>query len=505
VPAAAAAAAPSDHSGPARLAADFAPGTVSGHQLFTDFASVGNRTVFLRSDEEHRVVLWGSDGTSQGTAALGVLCPTCAPGLLLGSTGSVAFYRVNLVNQDDPKFETRIWRTDGTSAGTFPVTEGFQAPFAPMSSLSSLAGNRLFFVACTPELGCEPWSSDGTWEGTSPVGEIVPGPGNANIQGIRDIAAAGARAFLIAGDSDATLSLWIADADAHTVKRLRGVPRVRHLVALSGAGPGRIFFIGEDTQGGGLEIWTSDGTAAGTREVQTFSSYPRLLSALGDKLFFVAPGTDGEELWTSGGTAVGTRALTSFQAPSPFEQTYWLKPLGGKLYFVADDVTHGAELWVSDGTAAGTHLVRAINPPVNPDGDPANFPFLDTELTPAGDYLFFRADDGKDGGHGTELWRSDGTPGGTERLTDICAGQCSSVPASITVHAGRVFFAADDGFSGTELWVSDGTEAGTRLVEDVQPGLDSSAPSLLTAAESKLFFTANDGVHGRELWVVPVP
>ena len=67
-----------------------------------------------------------------------------------------------------------------------------------------------------------------------------------------------------------------------------------------------------------------------------------------------------------------------------------------------------------------------------------------------------------DPAHGIELWRSDGTPGGTERLTDICAGRCSSLPAAITVRAGRVFFKANDGFSGDELWVSDGTAGSER-------------------------------------------
>ena len=75
-----------------------------------------------------------------------------------------------------------------------------------------------------------------------------------------------------------------------------------------------------------------------------------------------------------------------------------------------------------------------------------------------------------DPAHGVELWRSDGTPGGTERLTDVCAGRCSSQPAVIAVHAGWVFFRANDGFSGDELWVSDGTPGSERRVRDLCPG-----------------------------------
>jgi ELWxxDGT repeat protein len=104
-----------------------------------------------------------------------------------------------------------------------------------------------------------------------------------------------------------------------------------------------------------------------------------------------------------------------------------------------------------------------------------------------------------DPAHGAELWRSDGTPGGTERLTDICAGPCSSLPAATAVHAGRVFFRANDGFSGDELWVSEGTPGSERRVRALCPGLCSAYPSLVVAAGDRLlFFSYFSG--GLELW-----
>jgi len=98
---------------------------------------------------------------------------------------------------------------------------------------------------------------------------------------------------------------------------------------------------------------------------------------------------------------------------------------------------------------------------------------------------------GSDPAHGIELWRSDGTPGGTERLTDVCAGRCSAQPASITIHAGRIFFAADDGFSGTELWVSDGTPGSERRVRDVCPGPCSAVPSLVEEVGERMLFISH--------------
>src|ERR671919_398174 len=51
-----------------------------------------------------------------------------------------------------------------------------------------------------------------------------------------------------------------------------------------------------------------------------------------------------------------------------------------------------------------------------------------------------------DAAHGSEVWRTDGTAGGTERVTDVCAGFCGSrpsAPSAFSVHAGRAYFVAD--------------------------------------------------------------
>src|SRR4029078_3756905 len=92
------------------------------------------------------------------------------------------------------------------------------------------------------------------------------------------------------------------------------------------------------------------------------------LTGVGRRLFFTAQdGTHGEELWTSDGTRAGTvlvkdinrdTASDDRSAPSP------LTGVGARFFFAADDGTHGRELWTSDGTRAGTVLVKDINPSV---------------------------------------------------------------------------------------------------------------------------------------------
>jgi ELWxxDGT repeat protein len=120
-----------------------------------------------------------------------------------------------------------------------------------------------------------------------------------------------------------------------------------------------------------------------------------------------------------------------------------------------------------------------------------------TALVSVGGTLYFAGDDGV---HGNELWRSDGSPGGTVMIADINSGSAGSNPYALTNINGTLFFDATDGTHGTELWRSNGTASGTLMVKDINPGSADSRPLSLTNANGTVFFSADDGVHGHELW-----
>src|SRR5690606_29105847 len=250
----------------------------------------------------------------------------------------------------------------------------------------------------------------------------------------------------------------------------------------------------------GLELWRSDGTAAGTRLVLdlapgTAGSTPdALVAADGPRVYFRAfPGVSSSELWVSDGTVAGTRRiLQSVAAPRAVEPQV---SVGATLFFGRHDPTHGFEPWVTDGTFAGTRLLRDVHP-----GTQSSWPTLFS--TPAGRVWFVALDPVQ----GAELWVSDGTTSGTRLVADIAAGVRDSAPRHVTPSpdGNLVAFSATDRVTGVEAWLSDGTPAGTLLLADLNrsiPGATASAdPRTPVDRLGQLVFAAEDGVHQRELW-----
>ena len=161
----------------------------------------------------------------------------------------------------------------------------------------------------------------------------------------------------------------------------------------------------------------------------------------------------------------------------------------GSLYFSADDGTHGYELWKSDGSPGGTQMVKDINP--GSDSSPG-------WLTVFNGSLYFEATDGT---NGDELWKSDGVVGGTTEMVKDINPSGDSNPQAFTVLNGNLYFRATDGTNGIELWKSDGVVGGTtERVKDINPGIGDSSPNYLTAIGNSLYFQATDGTNGYELW-----
>jgi ELWxxDGT repeat protein len=491
------------------LVADINPGSTDGvpnGSALSDLTALGS-FLYFSADVGTGAQLWKSDGNAARTAPVFNLAPSN-----LTAVGSALNFTA-----DDGINGTEVWSTDGTT--TTLVTDIFPGSIdtVPNSSFPqylTAVGNQLFFTANDGINGRELWVLDAVG-GTHLVRDIRPGPlGGVYNTGYgpgTSMVAAGNTLFFRADEGTTGGELWTSDgtqAGTVLVKDInaRTDSYLQNLVNVNGT----LFFTVND-EVHGTELWKSDGTLAGTNLVKDINttatgagSYPSQLTAVGNVLFFVADdGNDGLELWQSNGTDSGTVMVKDLNPGSGnsfagYGSDSILAALGGILYFAGDDGTTGNELWKTDGTT--TSLVADINPNFISDIPTGSSP---QNLTVAGPTLYFTADDGS---HGRELWKTDGTT--TSLVADINPNSISGIPASsspqnLTAVGNILFFTADDGTNGTELWSTDGRT--TALVKDINADStagvpNSSVPQDLTAAGPTLFFTADDGTHGRELW-----
>ncbi len=225
---------------------------------------------------------------------------------------------VELFAASDAAHGVELWRSDGTTAGTFLVTDIW--PGMPGSYPRSLvaAYGRVFLNANDGTHGAELWTSDGTAWGTYMVSDIAPGPVGSNPD-------------------------WLTVAN------------------------GLLFFAADDGVSG-IELWCSDGTAPGTRLVSDInpgagSSLPQQLVAYNGALYFSASnGAGPPALWRSDGTAAGTILVSNLGGSTPLQMSV----IDGTLHILTNNTSPGDENWISDGTTAGTvpasspQLVSAI-------------------------------------------------------------------------------------------------------------------------------------------------
>ncbi|MBL8788198.1 MAG: hypothetical protein JNJ59_25110, partial [Deltaproteobacteria bacterium] len=424
-----------------RMVADLRPGS-TGSLNSPHMAALGATLFFNADDGTRGSELWMSDGSAEGTILLKDIQPGAA-----GSSVQMLRAGANRVYfaADDGTSGGELWTSDGTAAGTVRLKDINPGSGSSFVSEILVNGNSAWFRATDPASGAELWKTDGTPAGTVLVKDINPGAtGGFPIRLVQ----VGAILFFIGNDGSTGNELWRSDGTA------AGTIIVADLMpgtagAFSGnlplaGGNGKAYF-GADDGIGGLEPWTSDGTAAGTIQIGDVNTSPSgspSILGLGGRIYFTSfEAGSGQELWSTNGTAAGTAILADVNPGAVSSNPAQLTAVGQKLYFVATDPL-GAELWVTDGTVAGTRYVSA------PAGRPRAF-YQPTQLAAVGQKLFFSA---LLSGFVREPFSSDGTAEGTGLIKELNPGtQGGSAPAFPVALGGNVLFTANTAANGYEL------------------------------------------------------
>jgi ELWxxDGT repeat protein len=349
-----------------------------GTSVAGPLAAAGNRVVLAGNDAEHGRELWAADLEGSTVVPLVDLRPgpqssSPEPLVSLGSRALILGFR-------DEGYG--LWDTDGTEQGT--VSLGIFRDY--FDWMKAAPGSVSLLSLDDGVTGVEPWVTDGTVEGTRLLADLVPGPDSSGPFGYT---ASERTIYFFAFDPSGAEKLWVSDGTTEGTVEVAGADSV--LEPLEGSltvVKGTAFFA--DQRFSSLGLWKTTGDGM-NRVAELGNAEPGVFRGVGDLLFFtvrrVAPDGALHELWRSDGTAAGTFPLASFSHPLP---PAFLGEAEGVLLFSAGQEggpfpgVHA--LWRTDGTATGTRKVQDIT--AGP-------------LVTLGAYAYFPADDGI---VGMELW-----------------------------------------------------------------------------------------------------
>jgi ELWxxDGT repeat protein len=397
----------------------------SGASTPGSLLNVNGALFFGATDATHGRELWKSDGTAAGTVMVSDINPgsgSSSPGNLTNVNGTVFF------SANDGTHGNELWKSDGTTAGTMMVSDilpGSGSSFTSANPYMTNVNGTLFFSAYDITHGYTLWKSDGTAAGTVIVSSLDPSSPSylTNVNGTL---------FFNAGDSTHGTELWKSDGtDAGTtmVADINPAPNTgSNPVDLIAENNSLFFYANDGTHG--WEPWTCDGTAAGTQLVEDINPGSASSSALytsglltglpkpnyatnvnGTVYFQATDGTSGLELWQSDGTAAGTVRVMDINPGSPDSAPTGMTNINGSLYFSANDGVHGVEPWVltqgpsfsvaaPTGTTAGASFSVTVTAEdasnnVNPTyTGTVHFTSSDSMAGLPADYTFTSADQG---------------------------------------------------------------------------------------------------------------
>ena len=388
-----------------------------------------------------------------------------------------------------------LYRLDGSKDGIqrikdFPLQERgsfFENPF--------VFENHLYFQGPNAALGkgSRVWVTDGTEAGTRPISE----DGKDVCDDYKPVLIGERLVLSLHGDYEGhglvALNLHTGVTESIAVP-FEGWEDYTDGAMLSGAMLKLDLF--------GRALWSIDGTRSGLKKL-ALPGLPPFENDGGLNQFVSLPNgvlmlPNGQlkpplELWHTDGKSV---AKVASWWPDHFASELWFGRVGDNGMILANDRSRRCSLWISDGTAAGSKNIL--------DSDPykdASFSFpRASHPSPvvAGERLFFVLDDGK---HGLELWCSDGTKSGTHLVIDIALGdEDAEIFKLLPMVDGRVLFQRKNATSDTDLWISDGTEEGSRRLASLKRWTD-----VVAVLNGMILLVSENDQFERELRALDVP
>ncbi len=441
---------------------DYATGPASVSGVNATVQLNDNVVVFTMSTLAYGNELWRSDGTAAGTFRLTDISPGPADSGVdyLNVVNGTAYFNVFVSGSTI----VELWNTDGTFEGTHRILVPDQGAAQQTAfTLRKYDATHLAFIS-----NSEVWITDGTVSGTTKI--VSLSDSTLHITDMQfDLSVPGdERVFLTTSqylDNSYETDLIRFDVQSASTTVLLSINQSSNAIQLDTVYQGRLIFNLTDAAHG-TELWYSDGTPETTElwmdiNLGPADSYPAHFTMDGESLYFIATSQiTGSEVWLINGTNSLPQVIDIFPgelSPSPN-------------YFTFAD---GLYL----NTLKGNYRLNGADTTVIP-GDPNTTFSSPAPIQGQANRLYFYT-------YGGDLNFFDGT-----NVQDVRSFE--RVSTFLGTASGNVLFVADDQISGLSIWKSNGIESGTSLVLDPEPGTVGSYPSLLTNINGNLAYFTND-------------
>ena len=381
--------------------------------------------IFYKADTtiggiEYGRELWASDGTISGNIFLGDINPT-------GDSFFMPFLNTDLTNSDVFYFmkgitntsTLEVWASDGTLTGTTLIKDLHESAGWPWDVIGDtwyesafLIQDKFIFAAQTSSAGVELWVTEGTLATTQILKDIFPGTGN----GLDNIGNDYDEYFAVINNK----LIFKAQSSASN-----------------------------------FEIWSTDGTNAGTQILKeiyfgtAYGSDPADFQVVSGVVYFTANSVEyGTEIWETDGTTTNTKMFYDLTQIEEGAEPGKFVTLNNTLFYSAT-IGYSKNLYSFSSSTGDGGIFKTFRA----DGDSAvNFQSV------LGSYLFFTAHDSNENRDG--LWISDGTLAGTTLLSSVLGENSAGVFGNFYKASSMMYFiSSDDVLSNSRLWKSDGTSA----------------------------------------------
>lgn len=477
-------------------------GTITGTvQLPTPpqelFWRLGERYVYPFTDSQSGTELYVyENGQKSLLKEIGYRRESYSPGNLDQhlKVGNILFFGAS-----EPAYGYELWRTDGTTDGTYlvrdmntyPLYRGTDDPILSAGPRRNAVGGNVLYATVDNGLGVEegwmvnpislvanpilPSAEDVTWNVTSPF--LVDGQ----------------KVYFTLQDSFPTSDgaayinvLWHTNGTRAGTYRIapaeEGVTLYPH--SIKAIHNGYLYFVATDkppTEQGELYLWRTDGTPKGTTRVLPLKSAEFSLVSVAGKLVLLgwfspvaSPDVATIGVWRLNDAQTDFSLLRDMSSvwrgdnnwTLPYE--FEIRSVNGYAIFVFPTKNEGRELWRTDGTPEGTFLPVDIRPGPTDLGATLN-----GVIKPAYGQRIHYMSVPTDSDY--ELWRYDGTSEGTHLLRSYARNwhhplgskHITQLQSLVTV-GDRAFLIRSPEYAREELWTSDGTSLGTIRLVDLQ-------------------------------------